>query len=83
MDHFILLGDMGSGEDDQYKVAVAMHEKIKELNKKDIFVCGLGDNIYEDGCHTLEDEQFQTKFEKPYEKISNRVKFYMVLGNHD
>ena len=31
---FILLGDMGSGEDDQYKVADAMHKKIKQLNKK-------------------------------------------------
>ena len=47
MDHFILLGDMGSGEDDQYKVADAMHKKIKQLNKKDIFVCG--GIIYEDG----------------------------------
>lgn len=83
MDHFILLGDMGSGEDDQYKVADAIHKKIKELNKKDIFVCGLGDNIYEDGCYSLEDEQFKTKFEIPYEKISDNVKFYMVLGNHD
>ena len=83
MDHFILLGDMGSGEKDQYKVAEAMYEKINEMNKKDIFVCGLGDNIYEDGCYSLEDEQFKTKFEIPYEKISNNVKFYMVLGNHD
>jgi len=83
MDHFILLGDMGSGEKDQYKVADAIHEKINEINKKDIFVCGLGDNIYEDGCYSLEDEQFKTKFEQPYEKISDNVKFYMVLGNHD
>ena len=83
MDNFILLGDMGSGEDSQYKVSDAMLEKINQINKKDIFVCGLGDNIYEDGCSSFEDEQFQTKFEKPYEKISNDIKFYMILGNHD
>ena len=59
---------MGSGEDDQYKVADAMHQKIKQLNKKDIFVCGLGDNIYEDGCYALEDEQFKTKFGYPMKR---------------
>ena len=61
MDHFILLGDMGSGEDDQYKVADAMHKKIKQLNKKDIFVCGLGDNIYEDGCYLIRRRTIQNK----------------------
>ena len=83
MDTFILLGDMGSGNNDQYAVGEMMNEKIKELNRKDIFVCGLGDNIYEDGCYSVNDKQFITKFEKPYEKISDDVKFYMCLGNHD
>ena len=83
MDHFILLGDMGSGEKDQYIVSQSILEKLNEIKKKDIFICGLGDNIYEDGCYSLEDEQFKTKFENPYEKIPNSVKFYMVLGNHD
>ena len=83
MDHFFLLGDIGSGDPEQYRVGERMYEKIKELNKKDIFVCGLGDNIYEGGCESIDDPQFISKFEKPYEKISNDVKFYMCLGNHD
>ena len=83
MDHFILLGDMGSGEKHQYKVSEAMLKKIKEINKKDIFICGLGDNIYDNGCDSIKDKQFQSKFEKPYKKISNDIKFYMILGNHD
>ena len=83
MDHFFLLGDMGSGDPEQYRVGERMYEKIKELNKKDVFVCGLGDNIYERGWESIDDPQFISKFEKPYEKISNDVKFYMCLGNHD
>ena len=83
MDYFILLGDMGTGENDQLIVAERIHEKINEVGKKDIFVCGLGDNIYEGGCDSVNDPQFTKKFEKPYEKISDNVKFYMCLGNHD
>ena len=83
MDHYILLGDMGSGTNDQIVVAENIHKKINEINKKDIFVCGLGDNIYEDGVYSVNDNQFTTKFEKPYEKISDDVKFYMCLANHD
>ena len=83
MDNFILLGDMGTGTNDQITVGERIHEKINEVNKKDIFVCGLGDNIYEGGCDSVNDTQFITKFEKPYEKISDDVKFYMCLGNHD
>ena len=83
MDHFILLGDMGSGEQDQYKVSKMIKNKINEINKKDTFVCGLGDNIYEEGCYSINDIQFKTKFEEPYQEISNKIIFYMCLGNHD
>ena len=31
---------------------------------------------------SLEDQQFKTKLKYP-EKMSDKVKFYMVLGNHD
>ena len=65
---FYILGDMGSGEISQYLVSNALQNHIK--NKK-TFVCGLGDNIYETGCTSINDEQFITKFEKPYENISD------------
>ena len=78
---FYILGDMGSGEIPQYLVANALKSHIKE--KKDTFVCGLGDNIYDYGCTSISDPQFISKFEKPYQYISNKIKFYMCIGNHD
>ena len=81
---FYLLGDMGSGYKEQFLVAKAMKKHIEQsTNKKDIFVCGLGDNMYPDGCDNVNDEQFIEKFEKPYKHISDDIKFYMLLGNHD
>ena len=77
---FYILGDMGSGENSQRLVSDALKTHI---GKKDTFVCGLGDNIYENGCTSINDKQFIEKFEKPYENISNKIKFYMCLGNHD
>jgi len=77
---FYILGDMGSGETSQYLVSSAI-EKHNKNNKT--FVCGLGDNIYEDGCTSINDKQFITKFEIPYSNISDKIKFYMCIGNHD
>ena len=79
--HCLLLGDMGSGEESQYRVARSMKSLIKQYPIR--FVCGLGDNIYEDGCTSVNDSKFYTHFEKPYRQIPNRIKFYMCLGNHD
>ena len=77
---FYILGDMGSGEISQYLVGNALQSHIKDKNT---FVCGLGDNIYEHGCKSINDPQFITKFEKPYQYISDKIKFYMCIGNHD
>lgn len=77
---FYFLGDMGSGEPSQYLVSNAL---TKHIGGKDTFVCGLGDNIYETGCTSITDEQFITKFEKPYGNIPDKIKFYMCIGNHD
>jgi tartrate-resistant acid phosphatase type 5 len=77
---FYFLGDMGSGERSQYLVSNAL---TKHIGSKDTFVCGLGDNIYETGCTSINDEQFITKFEKPYGDIPDKIKFYMCIGNHD
>lgn len=83
MIEFYLLGDMGSGEEDQFIVAKSLTSHIKNNKKKGLFVCGLGDNIYEEGCCSVDDKQFDEKFEIPYHDIDNNVKFYMCLGNHD
>ena len=78
---FYLLGDMGSGDESQLKVSNAMKQNMAD--KKKTFVLGLGDNIYEKGCESSNDSQFMTKFEEPYSRISDKIKFYMLLGNHD
>lgn len=81
MSQFYLLGDMGSGYKEQYKVSEALQKHIG--NSKNRYVCGLGDNMYPDGCEDCEDKQFIEKFELPYKDISDKIKFYMLLGNHD
>ena len=80
---FYLLGDMGSGTKDQKKVAENLSTHIKSLKGKKPFVCGLGDNIYENGCSDVDDPQFQSKFEQPYSIIPDDIIFHMALGNHD
>lgn len=79
--NIIAMGDIGTGEIGQYKVA----EGIRNLNntKPIDFVLGLGDNIYPDGVGFVNDPQFIEKFEKPYSIVPNNIEFYMTLGNHD
>ena len=74
-----LVGDTGSGEKEQYLVADAISNYHNTHGLEAVLI--LGDNIYEDGVSSLEDEQFYTKFEKPYEHID--LPFYLLLGNHD
>lgn len=76
---FIVSSDTGSGLKEQILVAESMLELTKRETINSILL--LGDNIYEDGVSSLDDPQFETKFERPYERI-NKV-FHMCLGNHD
>ena len=75
---FAVIGDSGTGEKQQYKVAEVM-EAYRQQVKFD-FVIMLGDNIY--GGHHPKD--FEEKFEQPYKPLLDAgVKFYASLGNHD
>ena len=76
----IVIGDMGKGTEDQHTVARAMKQLYKKHNIK--FVIGVGDNIYPDGCTSVNDTSFQDRFEKPYSILPDD-KWYMCLGNHD
>ena len=81
MNSILCVGDFGTGEPSQYKVSKLIEYLI---NKKNVLlILGLGDNIYPDGVHSENDNQFIEKFEKPYENIPPYIKFYNVLGNHD
>lgn len=76
---FITFGDFGTGAQAQYQVAAAIEKKCQALGCD--FAVTLGDNIYNNGVSSVDDPQFESKFEKPYARLP--FKFYMTLGNHD
>ncbi|MDF2776131.1 MAG: phoA 4 [Geminicoccaceae bacterium] len=75
---FLVLGDAGTGERQQYEVA----NQILRFGKRFPFTFAimLGDNIY--GAERPQD--FRRKFELPYSAlIQSAVEFHVALGNHD
>src|SRR5690606_16435034 len=74
---FLALGDGGRGNSKQYEVAAAM-EGVCAAKGCD-FAIYLGDNIYSDGVSSVDDSQFEEKFESPYASLD--FPFYMALGN--
>ncbi len=77
---FIFMGDTGAASEGQFKVADAIQKHCDEM--KDCHsVWILGDVIYEEGVESINDSQFQTKFEEPYKNI--QLPFYILYGNHD
>ena len=76
---FVVLGDGGTGDDAQKKVAAAMAKVCAERGCK--FALYMGDNIYEKGVANEDDALFQTNFEDPYAELD--FPFHVALGNHD
>ncbi len=76
---FVALGDAGTGEADQFKVAHAIERVCAEHGCD--FAVELGDNIYDAGAASADDPQFDAKFEVPYANLT--FPFWLVLGNHD
>ncbi|HUR26477.1 MAG TPA: metallophosphoesterase [Candidatus Thermoplasmatota archaeon] len=76
---FVALGDMGTGEADQARVASAIGTVCAARGCD--FAIGLGDLIYPAGASSPTDPQFDAKFEEPYAALD--FPFWMVLGNHD
>lgn len=76
---FVAMGDTGKGNQGQKDVgaAIAAHCAARGCD----FVQLLGDNIYDSGVTSVDDPQWQTKFEEPYKLVTQP--FYVVLGNHD
>jgi predicted phosphodiesterase len=75
---FLVLGDAGTGDRQQYEVA----NQILRFGKRFPFTFAimLGDNIY--GSERPQD--FHRKFELPYSVlIESGVEFHATLGNHD
>lgn len=76
---FVAIGDTGRGTAGQYAVADAIARFCADAGCD--FGVMLGDNIYDSGASSVDDAQFQSKFEQPYASLS--FPFYVVLGNHD
>ena len=75
---FLVLGDAGTGEREQYEVAAQILRYYREFPFT--FAIMLGDNIY--GQERPQD--FARKFERPYKALLDAgVKFHAALGNHD
>jgi hypothetical protein len=75
---FAVLGDWGTGDDDQFGLGRKMIEH--HVKSTFDFVLGAGDNIYPNGAG----RHFVKKFELPFaDLLKDRVPFYTVLGNHD
>ena len=77
---FIALGDIGTGSDLQASVADAA-AAICGVEGCD-FALLLGDNFYQCGVTSIEDEQFQTTFEAMYDDPNLAMPFNAILGNH-
>jgi calcineurin-like phosphoesterase family protein len=75
---FAVIGDTGSGTNQQRQVADTMVQYRGVFPFE--FVLMMGDNLY--GGESAKD--FQTKFSDVYKPLlDNNVKFYATLGNHD
>ncbi len=75
---FLILGDTGSGTDNQKRVALSSEQTAKE--KGCDFVLLAGDNFIQYGITSTEDSQLDEKFESMYQLD---LPFYAILGNHD
>ena len=76
---FIAMGDGGEGNTAQFEVGDAVGQVCAQRGCD--FALYLGDNFYDDGVYSVDDPQFETKFEEPYADLT--LPFYVVMGNHD
>lgn len=75
----IFLGDNGTGNEKQKNVSKAIKKYC--LSNKCFEGYILGDVIYDKGVISVDDDQFQQKFEQPYKDLN--FPFYIMFGNHD
>jgi tartrate-resistant acid phosphatase type 5 len=80
--NFLVFGDWGrNGETDQMEVAAQMAKTAKGIGAR--FIVSVGDNFYENGVSSVDDDQWQTSFEKIYTAPSLQIPWQVILGNHD
>lgn len=76
---FVAFGDAGTGSERQIAAGEAMAQVCAARGCD--FALELGDNFYLSGVTSVDDAQFQSKFEVPYADLN--VPIYVTLGNHD
>lgn len=75
----LVTGDAGTGTAAQLAVTEAARRLF--ARERLSLALGLGDNIYENGPETPDDDEFAEKFETPNTGLD--VPWLMALGNHD
>lgn len=84
---FFVIGDFGTGEKAQYRLAARIEEERKRLEKSNQpvrFVLSVGDNIYgKYWASGAQDRDWEQKFFAPYEQTLRAIPFKAILGNHD
>lgn len=83
MSSIICLGNFGTGDINQYKVANLLEYLITKFNCK--IILGLGNNILnvDSDSDNITEKEFENKFISPYINILDKVKFYNIFGNED
>ncbi len=78
---FHVVGDWGTGGKGARRVGGAMagQHAIQSVDA----IISTGDNIYPSGVKSVDDPQWQSKFERIYPAGQLPVPFWAVLGNHD
>lgn len=82
---FMVVGDWGNGSEQQKNVAEAMarYAEAQKDHSPIQLVVMTGDNFYERGVESVDDPQWQQRFEQIYDAKRLPMPFIAVLGNHD
>lgn len=82
---FLAIGDWGrNGSHTQKQVANAMDKTIHDSTAVHPIIISTGDNFYDGGVETADDESFTNSFEDVYHHPSlKNTAWYAILGNHD
>lgn len=79
----LIVGDTGSGDEHQMRVADGLEKRCQVLGGIDGLII-LGDIAYQSGMSSLDDEQWQSKVEQPYGRpCLGAAPIFPILGNHD
>ncbi|MBI2980967.1 MAG: metallophosphoesterase [Deltaproteobacteria bacterium] len=76
---FLILGDWGSGTQDQLDTAKAMGNRCAP--EECDFVVSVGDNFYPSGVQSTKDPFWKTRYKEVYQDLE--LPFYAAIGNHD